>query len=48
MLCLVALLVFGITEPMATIPLGWWTLVLLTEPLRDARSRGRRAKRKGS
>jgi O-antigen ligase len=33
-LCLVALLVFGITEPMATIPIGWWTLVLLTEPRR--------------
>lgn len=31
-LCLVNLLVFGITEPMSTIPLGWWALVLLTEP----------------
>jgi O-antigen ligase len=25
----VALLVFGITEPMLTIPLGWWTMCLL-------------------
>lgn len=45
-LCLVNLLVFGITEPMATIPLGWWALVLLTEPAAlgttQARHRGRR------
>ena len=38
-LCLVNLTVCGITEPMATIPLGWWALVLLTEP----RERARRA-----
>lgn len=46
-LCLVALVLFGVTEPMATIPLGWWTLVLLTEPLRRSPSRGRRAKSRG-
>ena len=41
-LCLVDLAVFGITEPMATIPLGWWALVLLAEPVRPSRSiRGR-------
>jgi O-antigen ligase len=43
-LCLVNLVLFGITEPMATIPLGWWALVLLTEPLRRTRRTGRRAK----
>lgn len=31
-LSLAALLLVGVTEPMATIPLGWWVLVLLTEP----------------
>lgn len=29
-LVLVALLVSGITEPMLTVPLGWWTLTLVT------------------
>jgi O-antigen ligase len=32
LLCLVDLVVFGITEPMSTIPLGWWALILVTEP----------------
>ena len=40
-LCLVNLVMFGITEPMATIPLGWWALVLLTEPVRRNRARRR-------
>jgi O-antigen ligase len=31
-LCVVDLLVFGITEPMLVIPIGFWALVLLTEP----------------
>lgn len=41
-LCLVNLVVFGITEPMATIPLGWWALVLLTGPVERARRGARR------
>lgn len=32
-LCVVDLLVFGITEPLLVVPIGWWALVLLTEPL---------------
>ena len=44
-LCVVGLLVFGITEPMLVIPIGFWALVLLTEPrvgwnLRKPRYRG--------
>jgi hypothetical protein len=34
-LCLVSLLVSGITEPMLTVPLGWWTLVLVTSLTRQ-------------
>ncbi|WP_416954726.1 hypothetical protein ACNKF0_21065 [Nocardioides sp. T5] len=30
LLVLVALLVSGITEPMLTVPLGWWSLLLVT------------------
>jgi O-antigen ligase len=46
-LCLVNLVVCGITEPMATIPLGWWALVLLTEPGRPS-MRWRASRRAGS
>jgi exopolysaccharide production protein ExoQ len=43
-LCLVSLVLFGITEPMATIPLGWWTLVLLAAPPRVHGRNGGNAK----
>ncbi|MFC7360035.1 O-antigen ligase family protein [Nocardioides astragali] len=42
LLCVVDLLVFGITEPMLVIPLGFWALVLLTEPRAPRRHGTRR------
>ena len=30
LLVLVALLVSGVSEPMLTVPLGWWSLTLVT------------------
>ncbi len=31
-LCVVSLLVFGVTEPLLVIPIGFWALILVTEP----------------
>lgn len=43
LLVLVALLVFGITEPMLTVPLGWWSLALVVAvPRQRPRPAGRR------
>lgn len=47
LMCLVALLVFGVTEPMLTVPVGWWSLTVLVTSARlrqRPRSRGRRAR----
>lgn len=46
-LCAVSLLVFGITEPMLSIPLGFWALILLTEPATDSSFWGRLRERRG-
>jgi O-antigen ligase len=39
LLVLVALVVFGITEPMLTIPIGWWSLALVVALPRQPSSR---------
>ncbi len=38
LLVLVALLTFGVTEPMLTVPLGWWTFVLVVANSRQRTS----------
>lgn len=46
LLVLVALLVSGITEPMLTVPLGWWSLALVVAlPRQRLRRAGRRPRR---
>lgn len=41
LLVLTAVLVYGVTEPMLTAPLGWWALVLVTATTRQRVRRGR-------
>lgn len=43
-LCIVNLLIFGITEPLLVVPIGFWALVLLSEPAPDRVRRSKRSR----